>query len=220
MTQIQAIVWDFDGTLIDSEPVWLAAEADIIHELGAQVPPNYAELTVGGTVLRTAQVMVDVTGTDLTAAEMADWLVADMVRRLSSEPIAWRPGVPEALAVIAADGIRQAICSASYRPILDAVLNRVDTQFDVIVSGDQITHGKPHPESYQRVCTELGVAPTEVLVIEDSTNGCAAANAAGCPVLAVPSVVIPPPRPRRVFRDSLVDIDLAALTSIFQEASA
>lgn len=215
----QAVLWDFDGTLADTEPLWIAAEFAVIEgELGAPWSMEHAERLVGSDLIEAAIYMLETIGrTDLEPA----WMVSRILDRVvaavtSSDELAWRPGALELLAELRATGMPCALVSASYRVLLDAVLERLPAgTFAVSVGGDEVTRGKPHPEPYQRACALLGVEPENCVVLEDSITGARAGNAAGSVVVGIPNIVDIPPAPDRVIVPSLVGLDLASLTTIY-----
>ena len=215
----QAVLWDFDGTLADTEPLWIAAEFAVIEgELGAPWSMEHAERLVGSDLIEAAIYMLETIGrTDLEPA----WMVSRILDRVvaavtSSDELAWRPGALELLAELRATGMPCALVSASYRVLLDAVLERLPAgTFAVSVGGDEVTRGKPHPEPYQRACALLGVEPEDCVVLEDSITGARAGNAAGPVVVGIPNIVDIPPAPDRVIVPSLVGLDLASLTTIY-----
>lgn len=215
----QAVLWDFDGTLADTEPLWISAEFAVIEgELGAPWSMEHAERLVGSDLVEAATYMLDTIGrTDLEPA----WLVGRILRRVvdavtSSDDIDWRPGALELLAALGAAGIPCALVSASYRVLLDAVLDRLPAgAFAVSVAGDEVTSGKPHPEPYRKACSLLGLEPADCVVLEDSITGAQAGNAAGSVVVGVPNIVDIPPAPRRVIIPSLADLDVTSLANIY-----
>jgi HAD superfamily hydrolase (TIGR01509 family) len=126
------------------------------------------------------------------------------------------PGTTELLAALRAEGVPMALVSSSYRVLVDAVLQHGFGPFDVTVAGDEVTHGKPAPEPYLLACTRLGVDPRQCVVLEDSGAGVASGEAAGCAVVAVPSVagVVIEPARRRMVRSSLTQVDVPALRAL------
>ena len=215
----QAVLWDFDGTLADTEPLWISAEFAVIEgELGAPWSMEHAERLVGSDLIEAATYMLDTIGrTDLEPA----WMVSRILQRVvdavtSSEDMVWRPGALELLAELRAADIPCALVSASYRVLLDAVLDRLPADtFAVSVAGDEVTSGKPHPEPYQKACSLLGLEPADCVVLEDSVTGAQAGNAAGSVVIGVPNIVDIPPAPRRVIVPSLTDLDVASLAETY-----
>lgn len=214
-----AALWDFDGTLIDTEPVWMRSEFALTEELGGVWTDELAHQVVGNALIDTGATIRRVARRDdLTDAEVTERLVDKVVATLEIEQIAWRPGARELLADLEANRIPCALVTASFRRLVDTVLGRLDHDpFAVIVAGDDVTHGKPHPEAYLTACLRLGVDPQDCLVLEDSPTGAAAGNAAGCVVGAVPNVVPVPRAPRRFHLDTLAGVSTEGLRNLMSE---
>jgi HAD superfamily hydrolase (TIGR01509 family) len=125
-------------------------------------------------------------------------------------------GVPELLAALHEAAVPQALVSSSYRVLVDAVLAHGYGPFALSIAGDEVTHGKPHPEPYLTAATRLGVDPASCVVLEDSAAGVLSGGAAGCAVLAVPSVrgvtIVEEGRCR--VRTSLLEVTVADLESL------
>lgn len=219
---IAAVLWDFDGTIAETESVWRAAEQDLLVSLGVTDTAGLSNQFHGMSLPAAADLMRSVSGrTDLSATELTEVLVADVLDRLSAEEPRWQPGARELLGVLNAATIPCALVSASPRVLLDAFLQHlpVDT-FATVVAGDEVVCGKPHPEPYRTAAAQLGVATANCLVIEDSPPGADSGNAAGAVVLAVPDLVSIPPAARRVFVDSLVGVDLEVLNKLHLAGTA
>lgn len=223
VTSPQAVLWDFDGTLADTEPLWIAAEFEVIEgELGKSWSMAHAERLVGSDLIDAATYMLATIGrTDLEPAWMVDQLLTRVVHGIqTAERLPWRPGAVELLAALRASGIRCALVSASYRVLLDAVLARLpEGSFDVSVGGDEVTKGKPHPEPYEKACALLGVDARRCVVLEDSATGARAGNAAGAVVIGIPNVVDIPPAPRRLTVESLAVLDPERLVALYAQVT-
>lgn len=219
----QAVLWDFDGTLADTEPLWIAAEFEVIEgELGKPWSMAHAEQVVGADLIDSATYMLNTIGRrDLEPAWMVQQLLGRVVRSIqSAEDLPWRPGALELLAALRSEGMPCALVSASYRVLLDAVLARLpEDSFAVSVAGDEVSQGKPHPEPYAKACRLLGVDPRSCVVLEDSATGARSGNAAGAVVVGVPNVVEIPAAPRRVTVSSMIELDPARLTMLYSQAS-
>ncbi len=215
---LAAVLWDFDGTLADTEPLWIAAEYELVESLGRQWTLAQAHQLVGKALLDSAALLLaEIDRTDLEPAWVVQHLLGRVVAKIAEEPVPWRPGALELLAALKADGIPCALVSASYRVLLDAVVERLPSgSFATSVAGDEVEHGKPHPESYLRACAQLGVEPEACVVLEDSVPGAAAGNASGATVVAIEHVVPVPDAPRRHRIHSLAEVDVAALTGLRQ----
>lgn len=219
-TRLAAALWDFDGTLADTEPVWTSAEFDLIASLGGSWSDKQADELVGNSLLVSgAEILKAIDRPDLEPAWVVEQLVSRVVAHLRSHPMPWRPGALELLESLAAAGVPCALVSASYRILLDAALDQLPLgTFQVSVAGDEVTQGKPHPEPYERACAELGVKADQCVVFEDSITGAASGNASGALVVVIPNRVEVPPAPRRVQITSLTELDVAAVSRLMERA--
>lgn len=219
--RLQAVLWDFDGTLADSEALWMNAEYELIPQLGGEWDDEHAHNLVGNSLLVSAQYIIDHIGRDdLEPAWIVEQLTNRVIAQIESGDVPWRPGALELLAELEEHGIPCALVSASYRRMLDAVVHRLPRgRFDTVVAGDEVSHGKPHPEPYLAAARALDVDPTRCVAIEDSLPGTASGNASGALTLAVRNLVPIPPAPRRVLLDSLVGVDVATLEQWLVEAA-
>ncbi|MDO5499387.1 MAG: HAD family phosphatase [Propionibacteriaceae bacterium] len=211
-----AVLWDFDGTLVDTEPVWIRQEHLLTEELGGRWSEELAHENIGNSLIGTGRSILRASGRDdLTAEQVTELLVARVTEELRTAEIEWRPGVVDLIGELAEAGIPCALVSASFRVILTTVLDRLGANpFSAVVAGDEVTHGKPHPEPYLSACERLGVRPEDCLVLEDSITGADSGNAAGCLVAVVPNVVVPPPAERRVHLDTLAGVGVARLREL------
>lgn len=210
-----AVLWDLDGTMLDSEKVWWEVEQDLFAEHGGQWTEELARSLTGSDLYDSAVLMIQrfFDGSDLDPHE----LVTDMVRRVELrllERVEFLPGVEKLLAEIEAAGVPMAIVTASYRPLVDALLTQTDVHFSAVVTGERVSRGKPDPEPYLTAAELLGVDPADCVAIEDSVPGAESASAAGCHVLIVPHAVVPPAGERRTFVHSLVAVDLETLSRL------
>lgn len=206
---LSAALWDFDGTLADTEPLWVAAEFELVEGLGYTWNHEHAEKLVGNALLDSGAYILNVIGrTDLTPAWVVDQLLNRVVDQLIDNPIPWRPGALELLASFKDAGIPCALVSASYRKLLDAALSRLpEGSFTTSVAGDEVSQGKPDPESYLAACSQLNVEPDHCVVFEDSVPGAGAGNAAGALVIAIENLVTIPEAPNRLHIDSMTELD-------------
>jgi HAD superfamily hydrolase (TIGR01509 family) len=204
---LQAVLWDMDGTLVDTEPVWARVQIDLLTSLGATWTVEDAMRLVGSDLADAVQVWMGALPDDvISAEELADRMFGEVVRSLK-EDVVLRPGALELLQALRAAGVPCALVSASYRVMIDAVLSHLGPDlFDVVVAGDEVRNGKPHPEPYLTAAQELDVDPADCVVIEDSPGGTASGTAAGAFVLAVPQWVTIPEAPRRLVLESLAGV--------------
>jgi len=221
-TALAAALWDFDGTLADTEPLWVAAEYELVGSLGGEWSAEHAEQLVGNALIDSGAYILRVIGrTDLTPDWVVDQLLQRVVQALSTQPIPWRPGALELLRSLAEAEVPCALVSASYRILLAAALRQLPPgTFQTSVAGDEVSPGKPHPEPYQSACAKLGVDPRDCVVFEDSHTGASSGNAAGALVLAVPNLVPIPEAPRRLHVTSLSDLDATKVAELLDRANA
>ena len=213
-----AVLFDMDGLLVDSEPLWTVAEQELADRLGGEFGPEVKAAIVGTRLEVAVPTMLRWFGADTGPAQVAEtsaWLLDRMVA-LFGGPLTFLPGGLELLAALQREGVPTALVSSSYRVLVDAVLARVPATFTTTLAGDEVVHGKPHPEPYLTAAARLGVDPGRCVVLEDSPAGIASAEAAGCAVVAVPSVpgVTVAPAPRRLVAASLEDLDVPALRAL------
>ncbi len=209
-----AVLWDMDGTLVDTEPYWIEVEFALVAEYGGTWSREHALNLVGNDLLVSGEYIRLHGGVDLTAEEIVDRLLDGVVARVA-ESVPWRPGAVELLAQLRKGGIPCALVTMSYERFVAPVLQALPPgTFRTVVTGDKVTVGKPHPEPYLRAAAELGVAPGECLAIEDSNTGATSAEAAGCTVLVVPNHVPVLEGDRRVFVESLAGLDAADLGAL------
>jgi HAD superfamily hydrolase (TIGR01509 family) len=204
---LQAVLWDMDGTLVDTEPVWARVQIDLLSSLGATWTVEDAMRLVGSDLADAVQVWMGALPEGvISAEELADRMFGEVVRSLK-EDVVLRPGALELLQALRAAGVPCALVSASYRVMIDAVLSHLGPDlFDVVVAGDEVRNGKPHPEPYLTAAQELDVDPADCVVIEDSPGGTASGTAAGAFVVAVPQWVTIPEAPRRLVLESLAGV--------------
>lgn len=200
-----------DGTLVDTEPYWIEVEYALVAEFGGTWSMEHALALVGNDLLVSGEYIREHGGVDLPAEEIVERLLDGVIARIN-ERVPWQPGAVELLAALRAADVPCALVTMSYERFVAPVLAVLppDT-FSVVVTGDRVSAGKPHPEPYLQAAARLGVPAGDCIAIEDSNTGARSAEAAGCTVLVVPNHVPVLEGPRRVFVDSLVDVDLAAL---------
>ena len=206
-----AVLWDMDGTLVDTEPYWIETEFELAERYGGTWSTDHALNLVGKALLDSGAYIRRHMGIDRTPEQIVEELLDGVVARVRRE-VPWRPGARELLAELRAAEVPCALVTMSWVRFVEPILAHLpDDSFGSIVTGDRVEHGKPHPEPYLRAAEELGVDPAACLAIEDSDTGATSAVAAGSVVLCVPHHVPVPPGERRVFRESLVGLDVAHL---------
>ncbi len=203
-----AVFFDLDGTLIDSEGLWWIAECRVMDRLGGDWTPADQHHCLGGPLDRVASYMVDKTGTRTSVADVGQLLMSAMAELMGEGTLDWRPGAADLLRACQGAGIPTGLVSATYRQLIHTVSEAVAREtggrgFDVSVAGDEVVDGKPHPEPYLTAAAQLGVDITRCVVIEDSPTGVAAGRASGALVVAVPHMVAIESGPRLIVRDTL-----------------
>ncbi|MBO0913494.1 HAD family hydrolase [Streptomyces laculatispora] len=211
---LQAVFLDMDGTLVDTEGFWWDVEVEVFADLGHRLDEAWRDVVVGGPMTRSAGYLIDSTGADITLPELTV-LLNDRFEKRIGLGVPLMPGVARLLAELGRHEIPTALVSASHRRIIDRVLDSVGHHhFALTVAGDEVTRTKPHPEPYLTAASGFGADPRLCAVIEDTATGVAAAEAAGCRVVAVPSVSPIAPAAGRVVVSSLEEVDLAFLRGL------
>lgn len=214
---LQAVLFDMDGLLVDTEPQWFAAERRTVADLGATWGAQQAQDLLGSNWRAAAQYMTEYAGSDRDVEDVMGLLLTYATEELERE-VAFRPGAVELIGELTDAGVPMALVTSSVRVHVDAVLSRLPGRpFGHVVTADDVTNFKPHPEPYSRALELLSVSAEHVVVLEDSPIGVAAAEAAGCYVVAVPSLVAIQPAPRRAVRQSLVGLTLASLNELVSD---
>ena len=217
---MKAVLFDMDGTLVDSEKLWEVALQVLYSRLGGELTPAVRESTVGGSAESLMQIIYTDLGLDPDADEMAahsDWLhyyTAD----LFDGGLPWCDGARELLDTLADSAVPMALVTNTRRALTERALDSIGRHyFAASVCGDEVVRAKPAPDPYQRAAALLGFDPAQCLAIEDSVTGAASAEDAGCPVLVVPNDVEVPDSARRRHVTSLLGLDVARLREIYTE---
>jgi sugar-phosphatase len=217
---VEAAVLDMDGVLIDTEPVWRAAQSDVFAGFGVALSEGDLLDSTGQPieelipVWRRRPPAPDPAGTELTDAEIADLIVDRVIAHVTAEgqPM---PGVTAAIAMFERCGLRLAIASSSPLRLIDAVCDRLGlTRIEVRCSAMDEARGKPAPDVYLAAARRLGVAAASCLALEDSPAGIASARSAGMRCVAVPDPLLaadPRYREADLILESLTRLDEAAL---------
>lgn len=220
---MQAVLFDMDGTLVDSEKLWDISLAALYNELGGTLTQEVRTSMVGGSADDTIRTVYTDLGLELNPLAMAEsvrWL-HDYTAQLFDRGLPWCDGANELLEALAAEGTPMALVTNTQRALTDRALNSIGHHyFSATVCADEVPTGKPAPDIYQRAAALLGLAPEACLAIEDSVTGTAAAERAGCPVLVVPNDVAVPRGLRRRHISSLADVGVADLRRVFGELSS
>jgi HAD superfamily hydrolase (TIGR01509 family) len=220
---LAAVLWDLDGTLVDSEQVWTAALTGLASQLGGELSHAAREAMVGRNIGMNIRLVFDDLALQVDAAAAAraqDWLAA-RAAQLFAGPLPLRPGAAEALASVRAAGLPCALVTNTERAITLVALESLGPDnFEAVVCGDDVAMPKPAPDVYLRAAALLGAPPARCVAVEDSPTGVAAAEDAGCPVLVVPCVLPGPAGRGRVFRESLAGLTVPELESLVAAQAA
>ena len=211
---LQAVMFDMDGLLVDTEPLWFEVESAVMARLGGDWGAGDQEQLVGGSLERTLDYLLGKATRPRSRATVAGWMVGGMVELLGTRPITALPGALRLLGEVAAAGVPHALVTSSERVIMEAVLRQLKVSFPVTVCGEDVAATKPDPAPYLLAAARLGADPRWCAALEDSPNGVAAAEAAGCLTVAVPNLVPIPAADGRVVVASLTEVSLAVLAGL------
>ena len=211
-----AVLWDMDGTLIDSEPLWLSAELTMLARYGIDLSDEVRDRIVGSG-LRAAAALFQELGVPMAADDIiAEW-ADSVITGLRADGPDWRPGALELLASLREAGIPSALVTMAFRSIADAVVELLpEGTFVAIVAGDEVAREKPDPDPYLRGAAALGVDIDQCLALEDSPTGLRAAHASGAVAIGVPNLVDLTAAPRHELWDTLAGVDAARLAERFR----
>ncbi|MFE3756186.1 HAD family hydrolase [Nocardia tengchongensis] len=217
MARLDAVLWDMDGTLLDSEKLWDMALRELAGQYGRELTDAVRHALIGASGPNAFRILFDGLGIEHTleaVEEAAEWMEARVIE-LFQGPVPWRPGARETLDLVRAAGVPMALVTNTKRSLAEYGLDTIGREyFGATVCADEVPHGKPAPDVYLRAAELLGVAPGHAVAIEDSPTGSIAAQAAGCALLVVPCEVPVPDAPGRTFRDSLVGLELTHLEDL------
>ena len=199
-----AVLWDMDGTLVDTEPYWIDREFALVESFGGTWTDEDAHALVGNDLQVSARYIAERGSVPLPPEEIIERLLDGVVEDVR-EHIPWRPGAQELLQELADAGVPCALVTMSYQRLAQAVVAALPPgSFVTGGAGDDVTYGKPHPEPYLAAAAQLAVDPRGCVAIEDSLTGVASAEAAGLAVLAIQHLVPIPAGPRRTVDHTLL----------------
>lgn len=193
----KAILWDMDGTLVDSEPLWAITTYELSDKLGRRITEDVHAQTVGGTFENTLRICAEYAGVAVSPerAEILRREMLDRIAELFTERLELVPGIAPLLDELSTHGVPMMIVTNTPREVADPAIAAIGAdRFVSTICGDEVTNGKPDPEIYLTAAQRVGAKPSECLVFEDSGAGMAAATAAGCVVIGLPhdsSVTVP-----------------------------
>lgn len=205
-----AVLFDMDGLLVDTEPYWLETERELMADFGVIWQSEDQLYCLGGPMQKVGDYMSSLAEN----RESSEWFAEELIDRMAKkfENITLMPGIADLLDEIAALNLPIALVSASPRRLVDAVLASFPVSpFRVTISADDVMRGKPHPDPYLKAATILGIDITRSLIIEDSPTGVTAARASGAFVVAVPHIAPVEPASRSIIIDTLLGRKLKEL---------
>jgi len=203
---IDAVVFDMDGVLVDTEHLWDEVREALTEEWGGRYTPEAQEAMMGMSSRESSRYLHETVGLREPPEVINDEVVRRMLARYETDlPVL--PGAVDAVRQLAADGLSLAVASSSNRPLIDAVLSRLDLAeaFSVTVSSEEVERGKPAPDVYLEAARRLSVDPARCAAVEDSASGIRAAHAAGMRVVAYPNRHYPPAADVLELADAVVD---------------
>ncbi|WP_427017798.1 HAD family hydrolase [Pseudarthrobacter sp. P1] len=190
---LKAALWDMDGTLVDTEPYWIAAETELVESHGGTWTHEQA-MGLVGQALETSAAILQKAGVDLPIRGIVDFLAGRVIERVRVE-VPWRPGAQGLLHDLWQNKVRCALVTMSEGPLAAEIVNALPhPYFEFMVTGDMVANGKPHPEPYLAAVERLrrsdpGLGVLDCVALEDSVPGVASAMAAGVATIAIPHVI-------------------------------
>ena len=209
-----AVLWDMDGTLVDTEPYWTVAELALADRYGGRWSTEQSLEVVGFDLLDAAALMREQMGIEPSPGQIVEELLDSVIEQVERS-VPWRDGSLELLTSLREAEVPCALVTMSWTRFVKPILAELppDT-FAAVVTGDRVDRGKPHPEPYLTAARALGVPARDCLAIEDSDTGATSAVSAGCTVLCAPLHVAIPPGSGRLFADSLVGLEASSLLPV------
>jgi HAD superfamily hydrolase (TIGR01509 family) len=205
-----------DGTIIDSEPYWMASEKALAAEHSGTWTQADGLDIVGMSLDQSAQVFKDRTQIPLETHEIRNRLTSDVQSRLAKE-VPWRPGAQELLLDLKKHGVKTALVTMSLRRMAQQVVDAIPFDaFDVIVAGDDVLRGKPHPEAYEKAAALLGFETRNCIAFEDSSTGLTSAEAAGTYAIGIPNIIQIPEKPGRMLWPTLEGVTYKKLRKLIR----
>ena len=215
--QLRAVLFDMDGTLLDSEKIWDVGLDELAGHLGGRLSAETRASLLGSPIGPAVRRVHEDLGVDADPAASTEYLL-NSVAAIFADDLQWRPGARALITSVAAAGIATGLVTSTVRRLTDVALDWMGRElFTVSVCGDETPTQKPTAAPYLRAAELLAIPAVDCLAVEDSPIGIAAAEAAGCVVLAVPSDVPIPAASTRVLRPDLVGLGVDDLRVLFAE---
>jgi len=211
-----AVLWDMDGTLIDSEPYWMKSEGAFAKANNSAWTEQDGLSLVGMSLYDSSKIIKEKVGSDLEPEQIIQQLTDGVSAQLKQE-IFWRPGAKELLLLLRKKKVKTALVTMSMHRMAKQVVDSIGFDaFDVIVAGDDVLHGKPHPEAYLKAAELLGVKAEECVAFEDSISGLRSAEAAGTKAVGIRNIVEIPMQPGRILWPTLEGVSMSDLKGLFK----
>ena len=211
-----AVLWDMDGTLIDSEPYWMKSEGAFAKANNSPWSEQDGMSLIGMSLYDSSKIIKDKVGSDLEPEQIIERLTDEVTAQLKQE-VLWRPGARELLLILRKKKIKTALVTMSMHRMAKQVVDSIGFDaFDVIVAGDDVLHGKPHPEPYLKAAELLGVKPEDCVAFEDSISGLKSAEAAGTRAVGIKNIVDIPMQPGRIVWETLEAVSVSDLRGLFK----
>lgn len=219
-----AVLWDFDGTIIDTEPLWMKAEVEFVTSHGGDWTEDDSRAFVGASWQDSGGAMyrrIAANGeTDLDPWKVYRGIAQVVINILAAGQGQVRPGVYQLLDDLESAGIPSAVVSSSIDEMINAGIGSLerDNPFEVVISGPMMPRGKPEPDGYLMAAERLGVDPRDCIVLEDSPTGCLSGQRAGALVIGIPSIVELPPVDGQLRCDSLEELSATKLAQLLAQS--
>lgn len=211
-----AVLFDMDGTIIDSEPYWLASEQTLAAEHNGTWTAQDGLDVVGMSLDESSKLLKDRANIPMETTDIVNRLTDDVQGRLA-KVVPWRPGAKELLLDLKRHNVKTALVTMSLHRMAQQVVDAIPFDaFDVIVAGDDVTRGKPDPEAYEKAAALLGFETKNCIAFEDSATGLASAEAAGTYAIGIPNFVALPEKPGRVLWDTLDGVTYKQLRKLIR----
>lgn len=216
-TNPAAVLFDLDGTIIDSEYYWMASERALAERHGKAWTEDDGKNLIGLSLDESSRLIKAHLESDLEPVEIVRQLT-DSVNNLLRSEVPWRPGARELLLNLREAGIKTALVTMSMRRTALQVVEAIGFEaFDIIVAGDDVLRGKPHPEPYLNAAELLGVRPEDCVAFEDSVNGLTSAEAANTKAVGIPNMMNIPAKSGRILWETLEGVTIHDLQNLFRD---
>lgn len=211
-----AVLWDMDGTLVDSEHYWMASEKQLAEAHDSEWTEEDGLALIGNSLWDSSRIIKEKIGSSMDTEAIVQHLTDSVAEKYTAQ-LPWRPGAEALLRELKRKKIKTALVTMSLHRMAEQVVNQIPFKaFDVIVGGDDVLRGKPFPDPYLKAAELLGVDPSECVAFEDSNTGLRAAEAAGTKAIGIPNFVEIPWQPGRLLWDTLEGVTVKDLQKLFR----